>query len=314
MHKGLPLPGQEYPLLHLPRRRRGGQGLPRRHLHRLPLGLRGGAGRGALRRRAAGGGHRRPDRLAAEERGRAQPERLRRAGQHLAAADARPGQRAPTPWASCSNTWARTGCCGGPTRSGTARPRTRSPPSAPSRSRPSCGKNTATPRSRRSCGPRCSPSTPPAPYRLSLEDIKRHARTDWVGRAREAYAELRAPSLTLLGPPHPARAPLPLAPARGAPVKAAPAGVAGLAGLLLLRLDACVIIVARLLDPGAPLHHDLQPGGAASSAPSSCCSASPWPSGNAAAARPWRRASPWAWSWSSSSTRSPCTIDPSPAR
>jgi hypothetical protein len=38
------------------------------------------------------------------------------------------------------------------------------------------------------------------PYRLSLEDIRRHARADWVGRAREAYAELPAPSLTSWGP------------------------------------------------------------------------------------------------------------------
>jgi predicted TIM-barrel fold metal-dependent hydrolase len=38
------------------------------------------------------------------------------------------------------------------------------------------------------------------PYRLSLEDIKRHASRDWVGRSREAYAELRAPSLTSYGP------------------------------------------------------------------------------------------------------------------
>jgi hypothetical protein len=38
------------------------------------------------------------------------------------------------------------------------------------------------------------------PYGLSLEDIKRHAADDWVGRARKAYAELRAPSLTSYGP------------------------------------------------------------------------------------------------------------------
>jgi hypothetical protein len=38
------------------------------------------------------------------------------------------------------------------------------------------------------------------PYQLSLEDIKRHASNDWVSRARAAYAEARAPSLTSYGP------------------------------------------------------------------------------------------------------------------
>ena len=37
--------------------------------------------------------------------------------------------RRPTCWASCWWRWGRTGCCGAPTRSGTARPRTRSTPS-----------------------------------------------------------------------------------------------------------------------------------------------------------------------------------------
>ena len=38
------------------------------------------------------------------------------------------------------------------------------------------------------------------PYKLSLEDIERHARNDWITRAREAYAEARAPSLRSYGP------------------------------------------------------------------------------------------------------------------
>src|SRR5687767_5501357 len=61
------------------------------------------------------------------------------------------------------------GCCGGRTRSGTARPRTRSPPSAPFRSPPSSGTGTGIPRSRRACAPRCSASTPPSPTARSEE-------------------------------------------------------------------------------------------------------------------------------------------------
>jgi predicted TIM-barrel fold metal-dependent hydrolase len=38
------------------------------------------------------------------------------------------------------------------------------------------------------------------PYRLSLEDIKRHASSDWVTRARRAYAEGPTPSLRSYGP------------------------------------------------------------------------------------------------------------------
>jgi predicted TIM-barrel fold metal-dependent hydrolase len=38
------------------------------------------------------------------------------------------------------------------------------------------------------------------PYKLSLEDIKRHASGDWVSRGRAAYAEARSPSLTSYGP------------------------------------------------------------------------------------------------------------------
>jgi predicted TIM-barrel fold metal-dependent hydrolase len=38
------------------------------------------------------------------------------------------------------------------------------------------------------------------PYRLSLEDIKRHAAGDWVTRARAAYAEAPAAGLTSHGP------------------------------------------------------------------------------------------------------------------
>jgi predicted TIM-barrel fold metal-dependent hydrolase len=38
------------------------------------------------------------------------------------------------------------------------------------------------------------------PYRLSLEDIKRHASADWVQQARAAYAEAPAPALRSYGP------------------------------------------------------------------------------------------------------------------
>jgi hypothetical protein len=38
------------------------------------------------------------------------------------------------------------------------------------------------------------------PYRLSLDDIKRHASADWVEKARAAYAEAPAPGLRSYGP------------------------------------------------------------------------------------------------------------------
>ena len=123
---------------------------------------RRGRRRGPTTRRA-GGRHRQPDRLAAEERDRPQPERLRRAGQHLAPADARPGQRGARPGQAVQIRRRGPGAVGdrfdlvrlapGPDRRLPRR----------SRSPPSCGKNTATRRSRRSCGPRYSPSTPPPP-------------------------------------------------------------------------------------------------------------------------------------------------------
>jgi hypothetical protein len=39
-----------------------------------------------------------------------------------------------------------------------------------------------------------------APYRLTLDDVKRHAARDWVAGARVAYADAPAPSLTSYGP------------------------------------------------------------------------------------------------------------------
>jgi predicted TIM-barrel fold metal-dependent hydrolase len=38
------------------------------------------------------------------------------------------------------------------------------------------------------------------PYRLSLEEIKRHAAGDWITRARQEYAEAREPGLRSYGP------------------------------------------------------------------------------------------------------------------
>ena len=86
----------------------------------------------------------------------AQLERLRRARQHVALPHARSGAGGACARQAPPAIAARTTCSGAPIRSGTARRRTRSRPSAPSRSRPSCGRSTATRRSPRSSEQRSS--------------------------------------------------------------------------------------------------------------------------------------------------------------
>ena len=94
---------------------------------------------------------------AHRQRRRTQQQCLRRARQHLALPDAGSGARPPTVSASCSR---RCGegqrAYGVRIRSGTARPRTRSRPSAPSRSTRGSGSSTATPPSRPRRGPASS--------------------------------------------------------------------------------------------------------------------------------------------------------------
>ena len=67
------------------------EALSRRELPDLPLGLRRRASKSAPRRECRRRRHRHADPLAARERHRAQQQRLRRARQHLALPDARPG-------------------------------------------------------------------------------------------------------------------------------------------------------------------------------------------------------------------------------
>ena len=113
-------------------------------------------GAGPQRHRLAGA-------VAAGQRHRAQQQRLRRRRAPPGTCSAATRTPRRTGWASCSSTSARTTCSGAPTRSGPARPRTRSRPGAPSRSPSRCATVTAIPRSRLSSGPRSSASTPPGP-------------------------------------------------------------------------------------------------------------------------------------------------------
>ena len=140
----------------VPRHRPRREALPGRELPDLPLGLRRGRRGKGLRPEREGRRHRHADPFARGERYRARLECLCGTREHLALPDARSPSRRRTDSASCSSTAARTMCFGERIPSGTDRPRTRSRPSARSRSRRNSARSTATPRLRRRYAQRSS--------------------------------------------------------------------------------------------------------------------------------------------------------------
>ena len=105
---------------------------------RLPLGLRVGVDRGPVRPGRAGRGHRPAGGQPGATPGSARAATCTPSWARRGARSWPRPTRPRTCWASCWSRSARTTSCGGPTRSGTARPRTRSRRSARSRSARSC--------------------------------------------------------------------------------------------------------------------------------------------------------------------------------
>ena len=143
----------------------------------------------------------------ARQRHQARRERLCGAGLDLALPDARSRIRPRMRSASCSSTSARTTCCGAPTRSGTARRRTRSRRSARFRSRTPLATGMAIRNSRRRCARRCSAATRCASTRSPDDVLKKHLPRDRVAREREEYRERPDPTLRHVRPEDAARIP-----------------------------------------------------------------------------------------------------------